>query len=449
MTLQNTSTWRIRPFATDRFDSRYVMWVCALFAVLILGRTINNAMLYILVGVAALVFAASNPAHCAVFLFFLFPVFSIMKPYVGSMSYYTVFYFLTVAKMVIAHRKINLRLFVLVALFVAYRLTFTGTQDITTLITMAAGILLLYYLRQENISLKTVTLAFAAGIFLASCLTLLRRNLPIVNTFILDAVIKVEQGVYANRFSGLTGNPNYFTLDVIVVQAALIVLMHREQKQTLYLICFGILTVLGFMSVSQSYLLAWILLIFLWFLLSLQKGISGVVRFLFIGVLMLAVMAVFAFDYIELFVFRITKGMQGGASDFTTGRTDVWVDYLEVLMSDVRMLIFGVGNNAFESIKKGAHNTYLECIFHLGIVGSTIFLSTVKVAMGKIITSRIMWVPVLILLFRMLAIGIAFNDRLWFCLGLIILLAKYCQEQGEKEISPRGGKEDGAKTEPN
>lgn len=428
MTLQNTSTWRIRPFATDRFDSRYVMGMCALFAVLMLGRAVNNAMLYVFLGVALVAFTVSNPAHCAAFLFFLWPMATIIKPYVGSMSYYTVFFFLTIVKMVIAHRKIDLHLFVLVALFVAYRLAFNGTQGITTLITMASGILLLYYLRQENISLKTVIFAFTAGICMASCLAMLRQNLPVINGFIREAVLKTGQSEYATRFAGLTGNPNYFTMDVIMVQAALIVLMHREKKQTLYLICFGILTVFGFMSVSQSYLLAWILLVFLWFLLSLQKGISSVVRFFFIGILMLAVIAVFAFDYIELFVFRITQGVQGGASDFTTGRTDIWRDYLETLMSNVKMLIFGVGNSDFESIKKNTHNTYLEWIFHLGLVGTTLLLSGVRVAMGKFITSKIMWMPVLILLFRMLAIGIAFHDSLWFYLGLIVFLAQYCRE---------------------
>ena len=438
MTLQNTSAWKIRPFATDRFDSRYVAGMCALFTVLILGRALNSAMLYAFFAVAALVFAVSNPAHCTVFLFFLFPIASIIKPYVGSMSYYTVFFFLTVAKMVIAHRKIDIRLFVLVALFMAYYLILFGTAKLTTMITMAAGMLFLYYLRQEGIGLKTVTLAFTAGICMASVLALFRQNLPVINGFIREVTLKTGYLEYANRFSGLTGNPNYFTMDVIMAQAALIVLMHREKKQMLYLICFGVLTVLGFMSVSQSYLLAWILLVFFWFLLSLRKGISGFVRFVFVGVLMLAVMAVFAFDYIELFAFRIMRNLHGTAEEITTGRTAVWKDYLEILFSNVQMLIWGVGDNVFDNIKKGTHNTYLEWIFYFGLIGTTVLLSGVKIAMGKIITSRIMWVPVLILMFRMMAISIAFHDSLWFYLGLIILLEEYCREEVAQTI-PIGG----------
>jgi len=438
MTLQNTSAWRIRPFATDRFDRRYVTWMCALFAVLILGRAFSNAMLYVFFGVAALVFVVSNPAHCTVFLFFLLPLATILKPYVGSMSYYTVFFFLTVFKMAIARQKIHLHLFVLVALFVAYHFAFFGTRGITALITTAAGVLLLYYLRQENISLKTVTVAFAVGLCLASCLALFRQSLPVINGFIREITLKTGHMEYANRFSALTGNPNYFTMDVIMAQAALIVLMHREKKQTLYLLCFGVLTVFGFMSVSQSYLLAWILLVFLWFLLSLQKGISGLMRFVFIGVLMLAVMAVFAFDYIELFAFRIMNSIQGGAADFTTGRTDIWKDYLDVIVNDLKILFFGNGINTTIASGRATHNTYLEYIYYFGIVGTTLLLSAMRLAMGKILKEKVLWVPVLILLVRMLAIGIASHDNLWFYLGLIVLLAQYCQKNPAQALPTEG-----------
>lgn len=441
MTLQNTNTWCIRPFATDRFSSRYVAGMCALFAILLLGRAFNNAMLYVFFGVAALAFVVSNPAHCVVFLFFLLPLASIIKPYVGSMSYYTVFFFLTVVKMVIAHRKIDIRILVLVALFFAYNLVFSGTRGITALITMTAGILLVYYLRLGNINLKTVTLAFTAGICLASCLALFRQNLPVINGFIQEAVLKTGQSEYANRFSGLTGNPNYFTLDVIMVQAALIVLMHQEQKQMLYLICFGVLTVFGFMSVSQSYLLAWILLVFCWFLLSLQKGIRGLMRFVFIGVLMLAVTAVFAFEYIELFAFRIMSSVQGGAADITTGRADIWKDYLEVIMNDLKILFFGNGINTTIDTGRATHNTYLEYIFYFGVVGTSVLLGAMKLAMGKILREKILWVPVLILLVRMLAIGIATHDNIWFYLGLIVLLAQYCRENPVQALPVEGGAE--------
>lgn len=426
MTLQNTSTWRIRPFATDRFDSRYVMGMCALFAVLILGRAVNNAMLYVFLGVALVAFTVSNPAHCAAFLFFLWPMATIIKPYVGGMSYYTLLLFLTVVKMVIAHRKIDVRLLALVALFVAYYLASRGTSGITTMVAMVAGVLFLCYLRQENISLKTLIFTFAAGICMASCLALLRQNLPVIYGFIRQSIMKTGHMEYANRFAGLTGNPNYFTMDVIMVQAALVVLMHREKKQTIYLICFGILTVLGFMSISQSYLLAWILLVFLWFLLSLKKGIGGLARFLFIGALMLAVLAVFAFDSIELYAFRIMRNINGSAADITTGRTDLWKDYVEVLLNDVRLLFLGGGDRAAENLRKGSHNTYLEYLFLFGLVGTTIWLSAIKIAVGKIKLTHIVGVPILILLFRMMAIGIATQDSLWLYLGLVVLVAQYC-----------------------
>lgn len=428
MTLQNTNTWRIRPFDTDRFSNRYVIGMCALFAVLILGRAINNALLYIFLGVGALVFAVSNIPHCVTLLFFLLPVASILKPSVGAMSFFTYFYFLTMGKMFIAHRKLDMRLILFAVLFLVYNLISTGTWAITSVITMAVGGLFVYYLRGSQIHIRTCALVFAAGICFASGLAMLRDSLPIINSFIQDATLKMGEGEHVKRFAGLSGNPNYYTMDIIMVQAALIVLMHREQKQTLYLICFGVLSLFGFMSISQSYLVTWILLIFCWFLLSLQKGIGGVLKFAFIGILMLAVVAVFAFDYLEAFAFRLIQGSQGDISSVTTGRTDIWMDYLKAIFNDMKILFFGNGIETV-AVKRAPHNTYLQLLFYFGIVGATIFLGLLQTSMRKVFTDKIMWVPVLMLLVRMMAIGIISHDNLWFYLGVLVLLANYCKQE--------------------
>jgi hypothetical protein len=61
--------------------------------------------------------------------------------------------------------------------------------------------------------------------------------------------------------------------------------------------------------------------------------------------------------------------------------------------------------------------------------------------MGEFLKVKILWVPVLILLVRMLAIGISTHDNLWFYLGIISLLAQYCREEPTQDLSVRGGVE--------
>ena len=133
----------------------------------------------------------------------------------------------------------------------------------------------------------------------------------------------------------------------------------------------------------------------------------------------------FAYDYVNLYIFRFTSDGAGTLSDMTTGRSDIWVAYIREIFADLKILFFGNGINTLGSIERGAHNTYIELIFYLGVVGTVIMGCGIKVGLGRIITKKIMWVPVLTLLVRMMAIGIVTYDNFWFYLVILSLLAKH------------------------
>ena len=53
----------------------------------------------------------------------------------------------------------------------------------------------------------------------------------------------------------------------------------------------------------------------------------------------------------------------------------------------------------------------------------------IRRGIGHVITKKIMWVPVLVLLVRMMAIGIVTYDNLWFYLAMLVLLAKHVAKE--------------------
>ena len=184
---------------------KYVIGMCLLFTLLILGRAVSDILFYVFAAVSSVVFLVSSVAHSFSLLLFLLPFASILKPYVGSVSFFTILFFVVVLKMLFKKATISVKLFVPLVLFAVYSLCFSGFETITIIATMTLGILMLYYLQSTEINVDLSILAFSLGIILSSILALLKTFFPIVATFTADAAVKLGSEQYAVRFAGLCG----------------------------------------------------------------------------------------------------------------------------------------------------------------------------------------------------------------------------------------------------
>lgn len=405
-----------------------LIWNCALLSALTVGRAVNDVFFYCFVLVSLLIFLFCNHRQCFLLLLYLLPSATILKMGIDSMTFFTILYFVTILKMILYYGGLPWQLSSWVLVLCIYCVVFSGFGQLTTIITMGAGILMLSFLQMDSIDANQAVVTYSLGICFASTLALFKDSLPIVNRFASNMAIKMGEGSYSTRFSGLQGNPNYYTLDIIIVIAALIVLMYSRKPQKIHLICLVALSVFGLMSVSKSYLLAWMLLIVCWLVLSMKQGAGNVFKFAFIGVITAAIAYYFAYDFINSYLFRFQSDSSKDLSGLTTGRWNIWQVYLEEIVGNLKIFFFGNGLNTVGRARYATHNTYLECLFSFGAVGTLLFVSTVKRGLGRIITKKVMWIPLAALLFRMLAIGILTYDNLWFYLALFILLSKECAD---------------------
>lgn len=407
---------------------KYVTAMCLLFAVLIIGRAAYNSVFYAFAAISLAIFVFSSVSHCFSFLLFLLPFSSILKKNVDGMSFFTILFFVVVIKMLIKKRAFKATMLLAVTIFAIYCFLFSGLGQITTIITISAGLIMLYCLRDVDVNPQIAVTSFALGIIGASSIALLRDSFPIINTFITDSMLKLDSESYALRFAGLHGNPNYYTLDITILLSAIIVMMYYKKTSKFLATLFIVLSVFGLMSVSKSFLLSLGVLIGLWFLVSMSQGVGKFIKFLMVVIVGIIAIYFFAYDSINTYLVRFITGSEFSIESFTTGRTDIWEGYISVILEDIKILFFGNGLNTILD-GKGAHNTYLESVYMLGIVGSCIFLLALKSSMGKIITKPIMWIPVLLLLFRMMAIGILTWDNLWLYLGLFVVLSHYDKQE--------------------
>ena len=407
---------------------KHVIAMCLFLAVLIFGRAANNTMFYVFAVVCLVVFLFSSVSLCFSLLLFLLPFAKILKIEIEDISFFTFLFFFFVLKMVVVKKTIQANLLVAVMLFAVYGLSVSGLGELTTVITMASGMMMLYYLQTADVDIESAVIAFALGIVLSSVLVLLKSFFPIVNAAVVDSIIKFNGEQLAIRFSGLQGNPNYYTMDITMALSVLIILLYRKTNVVINTVFFATLSVFGLMSVSKSFLVCWVLLIIFWFGFAVRRGIGKLMKFLIIVLICGAVIYLYAFDSINTYVFRFFVAGGGTLADLTTGRTDIWQRYISAIFGDIKIIFFGNGlNTVFENMK-GTHNTYLEALFSLGIVGSGLFLFAMKTCARKMVSRPIMLIPVCILLVRMVAINMLTYDNLWLYFAVIVCMSRYIEK---------------------
>ena len=84
---------------------------------------------------------------------------------------------------------------------------------------------------------------------------------------------------------------------------------------------------------------------------------------------------------------------------------------------------------------KGTHNTYIEIFYTTGFVGSVLYLIALfqSVHLKKTKRQLILYTPLLILLLRLMALGIAFHDTIWFYYLFAIVALSFSPSAKQEE----------------
>lgn len=74
---------------------------------------------------------------------------------------------------------------------------------------------------------------------------------------------------------------------------------------------------------------------------------------------------------------RLTTGNSLGVDSLTTGRSEIWRDYFKFFSSHLFSDTFGRGLGYITLNNAAAHNTYIDLLYQLGVVGTTCLLSII------------------------------------------------------------------------
>lgn len=187
--------------------------------------------------------------------------------------------------------------------------------------------------------------------------------------------IQVDSYLTIVRLSGFYGDPNFYTAQITAALSGVLLLLLRESRRG-RVITQGILMLFlvycGFLSASKSFVLVALALLVFWMVeVMRQRGRIGMKLTLFIGVTVfigyIATSVLFS-GLLDVLATRFSYVQD--ASDFTTGRTELWADYIGELFSNVKMMFLGVGFTNVKLNGRASHNTILQIVFQLGLVGA-------------------------------------------------------------------------------
>lgn len=228
--------------------------------------------------------------------------------------------------------------------------------------------------KQEKYDFYQAVAAFSVGIILAALCALFLASYHGLAQF-----IRIDAWLTVIRRSGFYGDANFYAAQITAALGGGLVCLLREKKgaRSVFLFILQVLLLYcGFLSASKSFVLISVLLLLLWIVgLFRLQGRSAFKLLLILAAVVVTVFIATSEMFRELIQVFVTRfSFRANISDFTTGRTDVWKDYIQELLRNWKTLFLGEGYTKVIIGEKYTHNTLLQMVFQLGLLGTLVLL---------------------------------------------------------------------------
>lgn len=246
------------------------------------------------------------------------------------------------------------------------------------------------------------------------------------------------------RFAGGAGDPNNFGLLCLLLIFFYLPSVPKQSIRFSHLVLVGGLLAAGALTVSRSFFLVSFFSLFLYFLLYFRSAIGEIFfRTLFGGslVLLAGLFLVLsgATEHMNLDI--MSRFDSDNLSELTGARSDIAKEYVKMfLVQEPDYMLFGAGingylgyyNHYFEIEKifeevVGPHNTFLEMLVSVGILGSFLFMYFIYIGFKaeKIRTQnfsfyRLSYLPIIVFLLYCLSLQNLGKYSSYFIVMMII-----------------------------
>jgi len=345
---------------------------------LLIAQTIGSSLLLLpclACFLALILWTAIQGIALPTLLFFL-PFAALVKFRPGTISFYTIALLIVyLVYMVKGIKNVNIYHLVpglaLTALTLIVKTLYGETIDLNFMLFFFTILLIPFLKREvgEKYDFHYLTICFTLGIAIAAITAQYLIAFPTIKRY-----IQVHEYSGLVRYSGYYGDPNFYSAHITAALSGVLVLMINtiQKRRIIGLMILAVLLVYcGSLSVSKSFLLVSIAVLLFWLLAFMfQKGkFSAKITILltmFVGISFLLASTIFN-DQVAMFLSRLSR--DNNIDDFTTGRTQIWRQYIDALFGNPKLLFFGRGLSRILVNDVSAHNTLLQCIYQFGLFG--------------------------------------------------------------------------------
>lgn len=275
--------------------------------------------------------------------------------------------------------------------------------------------------------------SYCANLFVRDCEVkqVIRMYLAGVLLAILMGIIfhYTEGDLYSGYFAGIGSGRNYFGA-VVSPAITIIILYFLEKKVTVFDVALYSVTaalclisiVLSGSRTSVICLLIPIGLVIFCFVKSFFKFNFKLVPLIIVGV----IIGVFVFSkYDESVAFLLERFED---SDVKTGnnRFTLWVYYIDEMTKNLWTCFIGSGS--IDKVKVVEHNTVVQCLYELGIMGFATLVGAVTLVYKKFVgenkLSLVSFFPLIAVILPYMGINGLYGDQLSYLLVLCALIMK-------------------------
>lgn len=319
----------------------------------------------------------NNPKTVICLMFTWLSFSTIFKFAMGDTSIYTYLQFIVILKFLIMKRKVDTRFFLYWFLLTVYVLI-GGIGSLRDSIKFVMIPLMIYVFSRETDGqdINRVSYYYLLGVFTSTIVSFLREYIPNMSSFVglkyVNLTFTATGWQRANRIGGLWGDPNYYSVHLILAIAILIVWYSQERiKLPWFIVGYSALAVFGGLTGSKSFLIMFAILtvLIVYSVFKNKKYLLGAFLLILICIAGLLLITGY-FDVFSTVLKRLSTAEN--VSDVTTGRLDLWFEYFNIFFSRPIKALFGNGiNNGFTL--STPHNSIIDTLDLLGLVGTIIF----------------------------------------------------------------------------
>ncbi|MCT1540895.1 MULTISPECIES: hypothetical protein [Lysinibacillus] len=230
---------------------------------------------------------------------------------------------------------------------------------------------------------RRYTYIYASGLLAASIVRLISYSVPEIDHFIESMTIvntvKTMNSI-STRFTGLDLDPNYFSLQVLIAMACLLVLFNLDgKKEKKSIVLLVILAFFGILTYSKMFIITLIVFIMMTFVVFIRNNVKTAIKFSSFIVIICG--GALYFFYEKLFEIYWIRFFGSGISTdaITTGRVSSWSLFVNEILQNTKIFVLGAGFGTSFAKVKMAHTMYLSTPYYIGLIGivlSVLYISS-------------------------------------------------------------------------